>query len=250
MRKPFLLAVTFYFFLFVPRTAYAGCPGVDVLCGPGVNIDPAWISIEVNGDQYRFSLNQPLVFDAEKTFCVKVTDNTGNLVGSADLYIDWFGNSTNTLPITITQPGRYEVGLYDQRGNLCGGPPKTFVHGSGATLTPSPGAGGGTDAQSCLEEGKTWVETLKGCYDLGGFINISLEWLMIGAALLALFRFTVGGIQYIFSQGQPDRLQVARQTITGAVFGLILVFVAWVLIRFLGENFPEWWRISFLNISP
>lgn len=98
-------------------------------------------------------------------------------------------------------------------------------------------------------DNETYVSTLNACFSAGGFINTTLEWLLIAAALLALFRLTVGGILYIFSQGQPDKLEAAQQTITSAIFGLILVFIAWLLIQFVGENTPSWWKVDFFSIG-
>ncbi len=66
-----------------------------------------------------------------------------------------------------------------------------------------------------------------------GILDI-VVWLA-GAA--AVFFIIYGGIKYITSQGVPDKVAQARQTIIYAVAGLITAIIAETAIRFIMSRF-------------
>lgn len=55
---------------------------------------------------------------------------------------------------------------------------------------------------------------------------------IVGA--LALVMFVVGGFVYITSAGSPEKIKQGTDIIIAAVIGLIIVFSAYLLVRFLG----------------
>lgn len=55
------------------------------------------------------------------------------------------------------------------------------------------------------------------------------------AALVALGFIIWGGIQYITSQGEPEGLSGAKNTITNAIIGLIIAIIAVGLVQFIGN---------------
>jgi len=68
---------------------------------------------------------------------------------------------------------------------------------------------------------------------------------LIGFALVAgsiafIFWFLTGALQWITSGGDKDRVQRARDRISNAVLGLIILFsiyaALWLISRFLGVN--------------
>jgi hypothetical protein len=67
---------------------------------------------------------------------------------------------------------------------------------------------------------------------LGAAINYLLA--LIGA--VAVLAIVVSGIQYITSQGEPDALKKAKDRITNAVVGLILLSLTFAIMRFLGVS--------------
>lgn len=59
---------------------------------------------------------------------------------------------------------------------------------------------------------------------------------VLGLAGIALFiMLIVGGFQYITSGGDPKRAEAARHTLTSAIVGLVLVALAFLILRFIAE---------------
>ncbi len=72
----------------------------------------------------------------------------------------------------------------------------------------------------------------------GKFIANLVGVLLIIATILALLQLLQGGIGWITSGGDKSQLEGARDRITNALLGLVIVFAAWsvylVILRFLG----------------
>ncbi|MFH1401822.1 MAG: pilin, partial [Parcubacteria group bacterium] len=49
--------------------------------------------------------------------------------------------------------------------------------------------------------------------------------------VVAVLLFTVGGIMYIVAKGDPSKLTQAKSIMTAVVFGLVIVFVSWLVIN-------------------
>ncbi|MBI5254492.1 hypothetical protein HY932_01790 [Candidatus Falkowbacteria bacterium] len=50
---------------------------------------------------------------------------------------------------------------------------------------------------------------------------------------IALLMFVIGGIMYLTSGGNPSKVQKGTKMITGAAIGLLVIFSAGVIIKFL-----------------
>lgn len=72
--------------------------------------------------------------------------------------------------------------------------------------------------------------------NLGSLITALVGTLLIVAALLAFFYLILGGIQWITSGGDKAGMEAARNKITHAVVGLVIVGAAWA-IMILVQNF-------------
>ncbi len=72
--------------------------------------------------------------------------------------------------------------------------------------------------------------------NLGSLVSALVGALMIVAALLAFFYLILGGIQWITSGGDKAGMEAARNKITHAVVGLVIVGAAWA-IMILVQNF-------------
>ncbi len=74
--------------------------------------------------------------------------------------------------------------------------------------------------------------------DLGTLISALVGTLLIIAALLAFFFLILGGIQWITSGGDKTAMEAARNKITHAIVGLVIVGAAWAIMiliqQFLG----------------
>jgi hypothetical protein len=72
--------------------------------------------------------------------------------------------------------------------------------------------------------------------DVGKLISAGVGVLLILAALLAFFYLILGGISWITSGGDKAAMETARNKITHAIVGLIIVGAAWA-VMILIQNF-------------
>jgi cbb3-type cytochrome oxidase subunit 3 len=73
----------------------------------------------------------------------------------------------------------------------------------------------------------------QGGSDIIGAVITILNGLLVLAALAALIIIIVGGVRYIFSQGDEENAAAAKNTILYAVVGLIVIGLAAVLVNFI-----------------
>jgi hypothetical protein len=64
-----------------------------------------------------------------------------------------------------------------------------------------------------------------------------LDMLLILAGIVAIVFVIFGGIQYMLSQGEPERTKGAQSTILNALIGLVIAIAASALINFIGNSF-------------
>jgi hypothetical protein len=95
-----------------------------------------------------------------------------------------------------------------------------------------------------------WYEYLS-CQDVGGqqapqINSINDIWLVVAAvieillrvAALAAVAFVIyGGVQYIISQGEPDKTSQARATILNALIGLAISVLSAAIVSFIAGRF-------------
>ena len=67
-------------------------------------------------------------------------------------------------------------------------------------------------------------------------------------SIIALIVLGVGGIKYITSQNNPDKITEAKETIIAAIAGMLLIILAVAIIRLLNNQLPGEWGINFLYI--
>lgn len=72
--------------------------------------------------------------------------------------------------------------------------------------------------------------------DVGQLISAVVGTLLILAALMAFLYLILGGIQWITSGGDKTHMETARNKITHAIVGLIIVGAAWA-VMILVQNF-------------
>ena len=76
--------------------------------------------------------------------------------------------------------------------------------------------------------------------DFGSLLNSVLTIVMVIAALLVFFYLIMGGIEWITSGGEKGKTEAARNKITAAVVGLIILAASYAIftlvLRFLGFN--------------
>lgn len=110
---------------------------------------------------------------------------------------------------------------------------KTAKLNAGKELEKSTTAGTGLGAflPAC-------INTEKGCRDAGVFVEMGINaasflFSIIGA--LALLMFVYGGFMLVLSSGNPEKVKKGGEIIFSAILGLIIVFGAYVLVKFIGD---------------
>lgn len=84
-----------------------------------------------------------------------------------------------------------------------------------------------------IKIGQEKIENL----EIGTIIKWFLQILIIAAALVFFIWLVLGGIKWITSGGNPEKVEEARNQITAALIGLIIVFAAWAIARLIKELF-------------
>jgi ABC-type Fe3+ transport system permease subunit len=117
-------------------------------------------------------------------------------------------------------------------------------------------------AASCTPKGggflgfPTWYKYLPGVTSPNGANNanvclpkvgaLSDVWLIVAAILEILLRLAgfaaiifviYGGVQYVTSQGEPDKANRARQTLINALTGLVIAISATILVTYVAGRF-------------
>lgn len=64
-----------------------------------------------------------------------------------------------------------------------------------------------------------------------GFIIRIINYITSFAAALAVLFIIIGGLQYITSSGNEERIQVAKKTLLYAIIGLLLIVLSVVIIN-------------------
>ena len=72
--------------------------------------------------------------------------------------------------------------------------------------------------------------------DPASLVNAVLQIAIGVAGGVAFLMLAYGGFRMIFSQGSPDAIQDAREIITGAIIGLLVVIFSVFFLRLIGIN--------------
>lgn len=68
---------------------------------------------------------------------------------------------------------------------------------------------------------------------IGTVVSVAIKVLVIVAAVLFFLWLVLGGIKWITSGGDKNKTEEARQQITAALVGLVVVFSAWAIARLI-----------------
>ncbi len=78
------------------------------------------------------------------------------------------------------------------------------------------------------------VEALSGITKV---VSVVIGVMTIAAAIWFIFQFLTGGISWISSAGDKAKLETARNRITHAFVGLIIVVAGWAILALAGQFF-------------
>lgn len=70
-----------------------------------------------------------------------------------------------------------------------------------------------------------------------GLISGLVKLLIIAAAVVFFFMLVLGGIKWIMSGGDKGKTEEARNQITAALVGLVIVFAAWAIATLINTLF-------------
>jgi hypothetical protein len=85
----------------------------------------------------------------------------------------------------------------------------------------------------------TWTECAPGSDHIAKLTCIPMvfglvvNWLLLLAGTVSLFFVISSGISYITSGGDQKKLDSARKTLTYAIIGLVIIFISFLIIRFI-----------------
>jgi hypothetical protein len=76
-----------------------------------------------------------------------------------------------------------------------------------------------------------------GGYTLPGIISALIKGALVVAAIVFFFILVLGGIKWIASGGDKAATEGARNQITAALIGLVIVFAAWAIVSLINTFF-------------
>lgn len=83
--------------------------------------------------------------------------------------------------------------------------------------------------------------------ELAGIINTGIDLAVLAAIFVCLFMLILAGFEWIFSQGDKQKVAQARQRLDMAVLGLILIFMSFLIINVIYAFFFGSKVINFLG---
>lgn len=87
------------------------------------------------------------------------------------------------------------------------------------------------------------------CVDPNDMVTGAVQWIIGVAGIIAAIFVVYGGISYIMSNGDPGKIQKAKNAILYASIGLIIVALAEVITAFISNAIREANKTSFINTT-
>jgi len=81
--------------------------------------------------------------------------------------------------------------------------------------------------------------------DIGSMLSAIVQLIMVVAALAFFFMLVIGGVQWLVSGGDKAGTEGAKNRITAALIGLVIVFSAWAITSLIEKFFD----IHILNVN-
>ncbi len=72
---------------------------------------------------------------------------------------------------------------------------------------------------------------------IGSIVSGLIRFSLVIAALAFFFILVIGGIRWILSGGDKANTEAARNQITAALVGLVIVFAAWAIVQLINTFF-------------
>lgn len=81
--------------------------------------------------------------------------------------------------------------------------------------------------------------------ELGSMLSAVVQLIMVVASLAFFFMLVIGGVQWLVSGGDKAGTEAAKNRITAALIGLVVVFSAWAITTLIEKFFA----INILNVN-
>jgi len=72
---------------------------------------------------------------------------------------------------------------------------------------------------------------------VGNLISQVINLLLTGGVVFFFLQFLIGGIKWILSSGNEEKVKAARGQIQNALIGLVIIFLAFVVVKLVGKIF-------------
>lgn len=72
---------------------------------------------------------------------------------------------------------------------------------------------------------------------ISGIVSGAIRLVLVVAAIVFFFILVIGGIRWIASGGDKAQTETARNQITAALVGLVIVFAAWAIVALINVFF-------------
>lgn len=73
---------------------------------------------------------------------------------------------------------------------------------------------------------------------LGDILTVVFQvYIFYLAGMVLLVYLVIGGMQFMFSRGEPKAMQAAQAKITNAVIGFLIVFLAFFIVQIIAQLF-------------
>lgn len=82
--------------------------------------------------------------------------------------------------------------------------------------------------------GKPYTDGTTALIDTSKIVSTIIGVMTVAAVIWFIFTFITGAFSWITSKGDKAKLETARDRITNAVIGLIIVVAAWAIVSLLG----------------
>ncbi len=102
----------------------------------------------------------------------------------------------------------------------------------------------------CKSTRETYLSIFDMCVDFQNGIGLIISWILILATILAGVRIGIASIQFVTSEGDPGKLQEAREALTDAFLGIVLLVSAWIILGYINATFPADWHIDLFKFAP
>ncbi len=166
---------------------------------------------------------------------IKTTDLSETKPTASQTPITAAGNGTNTILFALGQTGTYTIDLCFQETTTSA----CIIGTSVATiLIVNPPGGSSPAGSSPAATPPTPVsnEIVKlpnpiACNDATCLISQIIRYILGSIAVIATLMFIWGGIMMLTSAGNADQVKRAKETLTWAAIGVIVILLSWIIIK-------------------